>query len=79
VVAVCSDVGGWGEVVEPGWFGQVEGGQDVASAPAAAAAATSGVRNREIEDTSRASASRSTLSARPKLCTTFATGLPLTG
>ena len=34
------------------------------------------VRNREIEDTSRASASRSTLSARPKLWITFADRVP---
>ena len=45
----------------------------------AAAAACSGVRNREIDDTNRASPARSTLSARPKLWITFATGLPLTG
>ena len=51
------------------------------SPPAVAAAATacSGVRNREIDDTNRASAARSTLSARPKLWITFATGFPLTG
>ncbi len=36
-------------------------------APAAAATASSGSRNREIEATSRASAARSTFSARPKL------------
>ena len=44
-----------------------------------AATACSGVRNREIDATSRASAARSTLSARPKLWITFATGFPLTG
>ncbi len=51
------------------------------SPPAAAVAVTacSGVRNREIDDTNRASAARSTLSARPKLWITFATGFPLTG
>ena len=41
--------------------------------------ACSGVRNREIDDTNRASAARSTVSARPKLWITFATGFPLTG
>ena len=45
----------------------------------AAAAALPGSRNREIEATSRASAARSTRSARPKLWITFATGLPVTG
>src|SRR5665648_187517 len=45
----------------------------------AAAAACSGVRNREIEDTNRARASRSTVSARPKLWITFATGVPVSG
>src|SRR5665647_3194484 len=45
----------------------------------AAATACSGVRKREIEDTSRARASRSTVSARPKLWITFATGLPVSG
>src|SRR5665811_1394053 len=45
----------------------------------AATAACSGVRNREIEDTSRPSASRSTLSERPKLWITFAVGFPVTG
>ncbi len=49
------------------------------SAPPAAAAACSGVRNREIDATSRASAARSTFSARPKLWITFATGLPVSG
>ncbi len=49
------------------------------SPPLAAAAACSGVRNREIDDTSRANAARSTLSARPKLWITFATGLPVSG
>ena len=44
-----------------------------------AVTACSGVRNREIDDTSRASAARSTVSARPKLWITFATGFPLTG
>ena len=48
-------------------------------APTAALIACFGVRNREIELTSRASASRSTFSARPKLWITFATGLPVTG
>jgi hypothetical protein len=47
--------------------------------PAAAATAWSGSRNREIEATSRPRASRSTLSARPKLWITFATGLPVRG
>ncbi len=47
------------------------------SAPCAAAVACSGVRNREIDDTRRASASRSTCSARPKLWITFATGFPV--
>jgi hypothetical protein len=37
------------------------------SMPVAAATASSGLRNREIELTSRASAARSTCSARPKL------------
>jgi hypothetical protein len=46
------------------------------SAPAAAVTACSGSRNREIDDTNRDSASRSTLSARPKLWITFAVGLP---
>src|SRR5664280_1764085 len=41
----------------------------------AASAACSGVRNREIEFTSRASAARSTFSARPKLWITFEIGL----
>lgn len=45
----------------------------------AAAIACSGSRNREIEATSRASASRSTVSARPKLWITFAEGTPVTG
>jgi hypothetical protein len=49
------------------------------SVPAAAATACLGSRNREIDDTSRASPSRSTLSARPKLWITFATGLPVRG
>ena len=49
------------------------------SAPAAALIACSGVRNREIELTSRASAARSTFSARPKLWITFAIGLSVTG
>ncbi len=49
------------------------------SVPAAAATACSGLRNREIEDTSRASPSRLTLSAPPKLWITLATGLPVTG
>ena len=44
-----------------------------------AVTACSGVRNREIDDTNRASAARSTVSARPKLWITFATGFPLTG
>ena len=44
-----------------------------------AVTACSGVRNREIDDTNRASAARSTGSARPKLWITFATGFPLTG
>ena len=37
------------------------------------------VQNREIDDTSRASPSRSTASARPKLWITFACGTPVTG
>ncbi len=45
----------------------------------AAAIACCGSRNREIEATSRASASRSTASARPKLWITFAEGTPVTG
>ena len=45
----------------------------------AAAIACSGSRNREIETTSRASASRSTASARPKLWITLAEGTPVTG
>ena len=45
----------------------------------AAAIACRGSRNREIEATSRASASRSTASARPKLWITFAEGTPVTG
>ena len=45
----------------------------------AAAIACCGSRNREIEATSRASASRSTVSARPKLWITFAEGTPVTG
>jgi len=49
------------------------------SAPAAALIACSGVKKREIELTSRANASRSTSSARPKLWITFATGLPVSG
>ena len=49
------------------------------SAPAAAATACAGSRNREIEDTSRASPARSTLSARPKLWITFAVGAPVSG
>ncbi len=49
------------------------------STPAAADTACSGVRNREIEDTSRFSASWSTLSARPKLWITFAVGAPVSG
>ena len=50
------------------------------TSPACAAAiACSGSRNREIEATSRASASRSTVSARPKLWITFAEGTPVTG
>jgi len=44
---------------------------------AVAAAACSGSRNPEIEATSRESAARSTLSARPKLWITLATGLPV--
>ena len=53
---------------------------DPAQAVAAAAVtACPGSRNREIEATSRRSASRSTRSARPKLWITFATGLPVTG
>jgi len=43
------------------------------SMPVAAATASSGVRNGESELTSRASAARSTRSARPKLWITFAT------
>ncbi len=49
------------------------------SIPVAAAAASCGVRNREIDDTSRANGARSTCSARPKLWITFATGLPVSG
>ena len=45
----------------------------------AAVIACCGSRNREIEATSRASASRSTASARPKLWITFAEGTPVTG
>ncbi len=44
-----------------------------------AAVACSGIKNREIEDTSRARASRSTFSAWPKLWITFATELPVSG
>ena len=49
------------------------------TAPAAAAVACSGMRNREIELTSRTSAFRSTVSARPTLWITLATELPLSG
>jgi len=49
------------------------------SAAAAAATAAAGSRNREIEATSRASPARSTVSARPKLWITLATGLPVCG
>lgn len=44
---------------------------------AAAAAACSGVSYREIDATSRASAARSTWSARPKLWITLATEFPV--
>ncbi len=47
--------------------------------PVAAAAASAGVRNRDIELTNRANAARSTPSTRPKLWITFATGLPVSG
>ena len=49
------------------------------SAPAAAATASAGSRKREIEDTSRASAARSTFSARPKLWITVAVDTPVSG
>jgi len=49
------------------------------SAPDAAATASSGVRNREIELTRRVSAPRSTNSARPNEWITFATDTPETG
>ena len=49
------------------------------SPAAAAATACPGSRNREIEATRRARPGRSTLSARPKLWITLATGLPVTG
>jgi len=49
------------------------------STPWATATACSGVRNREIDDTNRANPSRSTVSARPKLWITFATGVPVPG
>jgi hypothetical protein len=47
------------------------------SPPSAAAAACSGVSYREIDATSRASAARSTWSARPKLWITLATEFPV--
>src|SRR5271166_4059777 len=51
----------------------------ISISPVCAAIACAGSRNREIEATSRASASRSTASARPKLWITFAEGTPVTG
>ncbi len=50
-----------------------------AAATPAPASPWSGVTNREIEDTNRASASLSTFSARPKLWITFAVDTPMTG
>ena len=49
------------------------------SSPEAAASAVAGSRNREIEDTSRASPARSTCSTRPKLWITFAVDTPVPG
>ena len=49
------------------------------AAPEAAATASAGSRNREIDDTSLPSAARSTVSARPKLWITFAVDAPVSG